>query len=195
MSFKLVTGPMKAGKSSEIIKETTRTQIYASVIVINHAIDPRKQGKIKTHSGYELEAQKVTELNENIPGYADARLVIIDEGQFFNQDELYQFVRETMRRGKRVMVCGLDGDSDQKNFINFNLLLPLATEVIKLSGFCEFCKDGTLSHYSICKKKRRAPIDVDAEYFTVCFKHMEEHLRKKLTEGSDDDEASNGNHH
>lgn len=171
-TFTLVIGPMKSGKSSESIRNIKRHSTYGNVIVINSIHDTRCGESIRTHDGREVTAIKTKELTLNLADFKSAALIVIDEGQFFDQTELYIFVKSLMNLGKSILVSGLDGNSDQKAFLDLNLLGPLATSITKLSAFCERCKDGTQAYYSICISEKKENIDTEATYIPVCYYHI-----------------------
>ena len=49
---------------------------------------------------------------------------------------------------KKVVVIGLDGDSDVENFGQIHKLIPLCDDIIKLKALCSQCKDGTPGIFS-----------------------------------------------
>jgi thymidine kinase len=62
----------------------------------------------------------------------------IDEAQFFTG--LYDFVKILVEdKKKRVLVTGLDGDSNRKKWGEILDLIPLSDSAEKLSATCEYC--------------------------------------------------------
>ena len=177
--FILIIGPMTSGKSTETIKYVYKYSVHGSVVVINSVKDTRCGESIKTHDNREVPAIKVSDLHVDIQGCKDANLIVIDEGQFFDQKQLIAFVKALMDLGKKVLVSGLDGDSNQNAFLDLNLLVPLATEVIKLSAFCGMCKDETIASYTVCTGKKKGLIDVSAKYVPVCYYHCQHPIQNQ----------------
>jgi thymidine kinase len=71
-----------------------------------------------------------------------ARLIIVEEGQFF--EDLVPFVLHAVEKdGKDVVVIGLDGDVHRKPFTNISELVALADKVMRLHALCMNCGDGT----------------------------------------------------
>jgi len=98
-----------------------------------------------------------------------ARLVVIDEAQFFPEDELHSAVAELARRGFVLYVCGLDFDSSCRVFGGV-LSLP-ADETIHLHAICVEC--GAPAPFT--RRHTPAPAQVAvggrAEYSAVCRLH------------------------
>jgi thymidine kinase len=62
----------------------------------------------------------------------------IDEAQFFSG--LYNFVKDLVEnRHKRVLVTGLDGDSNRQKWGEILDLIPLSDSAEKLTATCEHC--------------------------------------------------------
>ena len=102
----------------------------------------------------------------------DAKLVIIEEAQFFN--DLYDFVLDLVeKQGKDVIVVGLDGDADRKPFGQILELVPLCDKISKLKAFCKLCADGTNALFTFCKKKKDEQVCVGGEdlYMPLCRRH------------------------
>jgi len=101
----------------------------------------------------------------------DARVVIIDEGQFFN--DLYEFVLWLVEDlQKDVIVVGLDGDADRKPFGKLLELVPLADTITKLKAFCAECKNGKEALFTFCKKasekKEQVQVGGAETYMPLC---------------------------
>ena len=147
MSLELIVGCMFAGKTTEIINITNRLQkINEEPFVIKPRIDNRySNNKISSHNELKICCNTVDKLSviDNIK----EKYIIIDEAQFF--PDLYEFVKKKVDNEKKhVIVIGLDGDSDRKNFGEIHKLLPLCDNIVKLKAYCLTCKDGTLALFS-----------------------------------------------
>lgn len=148
MHLTLILGPMFSGKSSAIVQRIRRAQILGwKTLNITSNIDTRYDisgSRIVTHDKAYVEAVGVKVLEGLCDGedYRSARLIVIEEAQFFSG--LYEFVVKAVENdGKDVIVVGLDGDSERKPFGEILELIPLADEVVRLSALCKLCGDGT----------------------------------------------------
>lgn len=142
----LILGCMFAGKSSELIRQIRRYRsIGLDVLVIKHQIDDRYRTKaITSHDQESIESVNVDNFNTILKDYYDqyhkAKLIVIEEAQFFHQ--IYDFVLDSAEKyGKDVIVAGLDGNFKREPFLDgdFLRLVPVADNVYKLHGFCQIC--------------------------------------------------------
>lgn len=141
----LYLGCMYAGKTSKLISIYEKNQAAGiSTCVINYIEDKRyHDNKMSTHDRKMiscLPVQKIYDVFEK-----DASLLektdafIINEGQFFS--DLYDVVKLLVNdHGKKVYVCGLDGDYRMKKFGQMLDLIPIADHVEKLHAVCSLCK-------------------------------------------------------
>jgi thymidine kinase len=141
----LYLGCMYAGKTSKLISIYEKNKTAGiSTCVINYIEDKRyHDNKMSTHDRKMiscLPVQKIYDVFEK-----DASLLektdafIINEGQFFS--DLYDVVKLLVNdHGKKVYVCGLDGDYRMKKFGQMLDLIPIADHVEKLHAVCALCK-------------------------------------------------------
>jgi thymidine kinase len=110
---------------------------------------------IKTEKLMDLYLDREIDLSEDldtIPRAQDkfkiglSEVILINEGQFF--DDLEEFVKLMLSRGKKIYVSGLDGDFERKKFGQILDLIPLCDKVTKLTSLCSLCKDGTRAIFS-----------------------------------------------
>ena len=150
MSLELIIGPMYAGKSSTGLSlARTRMAIGWNVLVLKHNMDVRyltmtENSVVISHDKIKMPAFACDKLMDTVGSdiYKKARLVIVEEGQFFT--DLVEFVLCAVERdGKDVVVIGLDGDVHRKPFANISELVALADKVIRLQALCIKCGDGT----------------------------------------------------
>ena len=105
------------------------------------------------------------------PDYQQAETIFIDEAQFFS--DLYEFVKVSVEtHNKQVVVIGLDGDSDRRNFGQIHQLVPLCDTITKLTALCSLCKDGTLGIFSkkIVNSSQTVDVGSTDKYMAVCRK-------------------------
>ena len=104
--------------------------------------------------------------------YKQARLLVIEESQFFTG--LYDFVKVAVERdGKHVVCVGLDGDANREPFGEILRLIPLCDNVEKIKSLCAECADGTPALFSHRITESQTQIQVGAEdtYKPLCRKH------------------------
>lgn len=165
--LKLYIGPMYASKTTSLICEINRYKYLTDkILVINSALDKARHGddlnSIKTHDKETFPAimlNNLTELESNYEyrmKYRDADIILIDEAQFYT--DLYDFMQKNLNNAyqkKLFIVSGLSADSNMEPIGDIIKLIPLADEIIKLSAYCIFCKDGTPASFT----KRSNKID------------------------------------
>ncbi|MFA6624878.1 MAG: thymidine kinase [Bacilli bacterium] len=139
--IEIITGPMFAGKSEELIRRI-RTLSYArqKIIAFKPAIDNRyDKSAIASHDGEKYEAYAIKEA-KNILDFVkpDTQVVAIDEVQFFSNDVI-EICEHLADSGIRVILAGLDTDFRGEPFGPMPELLARAEFVTKLSAACTVC--------------------------------------------------------
>ena len=159
--IKIIFGPMGAGKSEEILRICKRYELARKKVLY---ISPKIVGKtISSRNGNSVNS--INELKKNTDGYD---IICIDEAQFFDES-IIEYVDDQANKGKIVIISSLDGDFKKQTFGHVAKLIPLAEEVIKLSGICYIC--GKEAHFS--KKLDNSLDDINKEkYITVCRQHF-----------------------
>ena len=186
--LELIIGPMFSGKTSRIVEIYNQCKFCnISVAVINHSIDNRyDEEQLSTHDQIKIPCIKTEKLFdiwaehisledsiEKIPRIKDkfkivtSSVILINEGQFF--PDLFEFVNKLLVEGKKVYVCGLDGDFERKKFGAILDLIPLCDKVNKLSSLCSLCRDGTPGIFSMRLTQETQQTVVGSEnYIPVC---------------------------
>lgn len=196
MSYlELIIGPMYASKSTRLVEVYKQCKFCnISVAVINHVIDNRYDKELlSTHDKVKIPCIKTKVLKdvwlteeldleddiiENIPRIQDkikiskSDVILINEGQFF--EDLYDVVIDMLKCGKKVYVCGLDGDFERKKFGQILDLIPLCDKVDKLTSLCTLCKNGTRGIFSMRLTQETEQTVVGSDnYIPVCRKCYE----------------------
>ena len=173
--LKVILGCMFSGKTSELMKEYRKwTSCDFSCVLINHISDDRyttSTTQTSTHDGVVAESINV---GDNLMEYfkensdiLEYDVVLINEGQFFI--DLYNFVDYLVNKhGKRVYVCGLDGDFQRKKFGSILDIIPLCDEVYKIQAICKNCKEkhGIFTHRLTCETEQK--VIGSNNYIPVC---------------------------
>jgi thymidine kinase len=147
----VVTGPMFAGKTEELLRRVRRALIGGRAVeVFTHALDTRRAADVvASHAGREHPSRGVrsaAEIEELTPAGTD--LVGIDEAHFFGL-ELVPVVQELARRGHVVVVAGLDVTFAGLPFEPLPTLMALAERVDKLTAICTVCGEEAVFHQRI----------------------------------------------
>ena len=206
MSLRVYCGCMFSGKSTMAIFEAKRyLAIGMNVLSINHSFDDRysESKSISTHYKEELPSISLSDLSslknnkDLIVNYNSSNVIIIDEGQFFNN--LVEIVLSFVNDNKHVIVSGLDLDAEKKVFGQMVELGLYADEFIKLSSFCTLCKahgkTNISAHFTkFIKPNNENDLNESGDnkiviggiesYIPVCSQHFhdnEENLRGSLT--------------
>lgn len=186
--LEIILGGMYAGKTSRLVEIYKQCKFCnISVAVINHSIDNRYDDELlSTHDQVKIPCIKTERLFdiwtdnfdienniEHIKKTKDklkvlsSNVILINEGQFFS--DLEDFVKKLLEYGKKVYVCGLDGDFEHKKFGQILDLIPLCDKVTKLTSLCSLCKNGTPGIFSkrITSEKAQTVVGSD-NYIPVC---------------------------
>lgn len=139
--IEVITGPMFAGKTEELIRRVKRLE-YArqNIIVFKPTIDNRyAEGEVVSHNNNRTKSINVSKASDIMKHVEDStEVVAIDEIQFL--DEEVVGVCETLAdRGVRVIASGLDRDFRGEPFSFMPKLLALAEDVTKLTAICVKC--------------------------------------------------------
>jgi thymidine kinase len=106
---------------------------------------------------------------DNLSGisrYENYDVVLINEGQFF--PDLYDVVDVLVNiDGKRVHICGLDGDFKRQKFGGILDLIPLCDAVTKLRSNCTNCPNKALFSHRITNETEQVVIG-SFNYVPLC---------------------------
>ncbi len=142
--IEVITGPMFAGKSQELIRRiTTLSFAKKSIVAFKPRIDNRyDESRIASHDGEKYEAHAITSPLEMLafvkPG---TEVVGVDEAQFFDRS-LIDILESFASRGIRVIAAGLDLDFRGEPFAIMPELLARAEFITKLEAVCTICGCG-----------------------------------------------------
>jgi thymidine kinase len=186
MSLTVISGPMFAGKTCEMVSRIVKyiDVVGGKAIIVNSIVDTRCESEFLSshHSNFTvpthcvvLKAAKLADVS-----IEDIDVIGVDESQFF--PDLYDVVTEWVRQGKHVFCAGLSGDFRQRSFEQFAALFPRADETVSLKAICVVClrenprpSPPQLSGFSATFSKRltseKERESVEAIYIPVCGKH------------------------
>jgi thymidine kinase len=154
MPLILIIGPMKSGKTTELLKYRK-----GKTLIISHVLDTRTTG-VKTHDGIEVHAHKCDVLPYELCSQYDT--VLVDEIQFFSN------LTGIESLAPNVVCAGLNGDFKRRPMGKVLSIVPKASDIIFLTARCDFCgKDAPFTKRMSYEERI---ISVDSEYKSVCEK-------------------------
>ena len=172
--LELILGPMFSGKTSKLIEVYKQCMFCnISVAVINYAGDTRYSNTmLSTHDMKMIPCMRGSSICEIVteePARIDASdVILINEGQFFT--DISEYVRHWVDvSGKRIYICGLDGDFERNAIGNLHELFPLCDKIEKLTSLCSSCKNGTRAIFSFRLTDEKEQIVIgSSNYIPVC---------------------------
>ena len=139
--IEVITGPMFAGKTEELLRRVKRLE-YAkkNIVVFKPLIDNRfSESEVVSHNDRRTKSVNIS-FSRQIFDYIDeeTQVVAVDEIQFLDSEAvgIMEFLAST---GIRVIVSGLDKDFRGEPFSFMPKLLSLAEYVTKLTAICVKC--------------------------------------------------------
>ena len=138
--IEVIVGCMFSGKTEELIRRLRRAEIARQkVVVFKPKIDNRySSDHIVSHSEAKLKSLVVESSKEIEQLAADAQVIGIDEGQFFDAG-IVDVAERLANQGKRVVIAGLDQDYRAKPFEPMPQLLSIAEYITKTLAICVVC--------------------------------------------------------
>ena len=168
--IEVIVGCMFSGKSEELIRRLRRAQIARQrVQIFKPIIDTRfADDHIVSHSDMRIQSQAVATSRMLIEKVAaDAEVVGIDEGQFFDL-ELPMVCNTLADRGTRVIVAGLDQDYLGKPFEPMPQLLAIAEYITKTLAICMVCGSPANHTQRLVASSERVLVGAQGTYEARC---------------------------
>ena len=137
----VITGPMFAGKTEELIRRVKRME-YAkkNYMIFKPAIDTRySKNEVVSHNKKTLNAISIShgsDIKRHLKD--DTQAIVIDEVQFFDES-LLKYVMDFADNGYRVICAGLDTDFRGEPFGVVGPLMAVSESVTKLTAICCVC--------------------------------------------------------
>ena len=137
------------------------------MIVFKPEIDKRYSNDfIVSHNDEKVKCVRIKNIEE-INKYLDSDIFAFDETQFFNQ-KIVDICLNLIKDGKRVIIAGLDRDSNAKPFGPMPDILAHADYVTKLNAVCTQCGDVATYSYRIVKNNKQILIGESEKYEARC---------------------------
>lgn len=160
-SLTFFTGPMFCGKTLELVRHL---QIYSAqqipTICVRPALDTRSE-KVQSRSGLSFDGLTIKHDDlEGLKGILERYEVIgIDEAQFFSP-AISPLIHEAVRKGKIILLSGLDTDFRGEPFPIAVAILSLPeTNVQRTRAVCSICRQHNATRTQ--RLKNGAPVGHD----------------------------------
>jgi len=139
MHLTLILGPMKSGKSLDLISYFSPLEYSnESFGLYNSALNIRDEN-LESRNGVFLKSKKIKSLKEI--NETDLKHIGIDEIHMFEEDDA-AVIKEFLKAGTRVIVSGLDMDYKGELFPIIKKLLELGPREVRYRrAACEHCKN------------------------------------------------------
>ncbi len=173
MSLTLIVGPMKSGKSLELIgKMSPLTYTKRTLVLLQPARNVRDE-HVQSRLGIAMPALKVRSLKDY---EGDAEIIGIDEIHMFPVEDV-DTIRNWVQTGKELYMSGLDLDYKGEIIEIIRKILELKPDTyIEKRSVCEECNefDGRFTVVSLKNKRMRSglpsvlPEDGTYTYGVLC---------------------------
>ena len=168
----VICGPMFSGKTEELIRRVRRAKFAKQrVLVFKPLIDNRfAVEKVVSHSEQEYQARPLNYSYEVFDSGAmneSPKVVAFDEAQFFDPD-LIEVVDRLAAQGRRVIVAGLDLDSNALPFGPMPQVMARAEYITKLQSVCMGCGEPGSRTFRTVESTEQVVIGGSESYKTLC---------------------------
>ena len=175
----IITGPMFSGKTTELCRRLNILQTLGlKCVYINSDIDDRSINNFSTHNKMlnkiSFDSYKISEINllKKIGKKYD--VIGIDEVQFF-KNILNTILELVEIHGKKIIVSGLNGDSNRNLFGEMHLLIPYSDNIDKINSYCVKCYRQGIQRHGIFSQKEIKNNEIvtvggSDKYISVCRK-------------------------
>ena len=169
--IELICGSMFSGKTEELIRRIIRAQIAKqNTAIFKPNLDNRfSTEEIVSHNNRKIKSIMVSNALEILVKVGDAKVVGIDEAQFFDES-LIRVCRELSSNNKRVILAGLEKDYLGKPFGPMPELMVEAEYVTKVLAICVVCGNPANFSYRITSESSQILVGETDKYEARCRK-------------------------
>ena len=173
MPLTLIIGPMKSGKSLELISAVTPHEISGKDLLLIQPHKNERDNEISSRAGLQKPARKVHRLSDITDDFS---VIGVDEVHMFQAADI-DWLKKQVHAKKEIIVSGLDIDYSGKLFDVIRLILQLQPDkVIRKQSVCELCNNMRGAYTQILHEGRVIksglppviPEDGSYQYRTVC---------------------------
>ena len=168
-SIEVICGSMFSGKTEELLRRLKRAELAKlEIAVFKPKIDIRYNNEqIVSHDSNKIKSTSINSPSEIFQLSLNAKVIGIDEAQFFDP-KLLDIALELAKKGKRVIIAGLDMDFLGNPFGVMPQLLSVADHVTKVHAICDECSDIANNSYRITNKEDLVEIGEKDKYLPLC---------------------------
>ncbi|MBO4768233.1 MAG: thymidine kinase [Bacteroidales bacterium] len=167
--IEVICGSMFSGKTEELIRRMRRA-VFANLktAIFKPAIDVRYSDcDVVSHDAKALRSTPVKSAAEILDKAGDAKVIGIDEAQFFDEG-IVDVVQKLADRGVRVIIAGLDMDYLGKPFGPMPALMAVAEDVLKVHAICVRCGDLAQYSHRLSKSDKLVELGEKDIYEPIC---------------------------
>ena len=167
--IEVIVGSMFSGKTEELIRRLRRAQIaQQKVAIFKPVVDDRYSvDHLVSHSEQRIPSISVKNASEILKKSKDAKVVAIDEGQFFGE-EIIDVCQQLADQGKRVIVAGLDQDYRGVPFEPMPQIMAVAEYVTKTLAICVKCGNPANKTQRVIEQTDRVLVGAKDVYEARC---------------------------
>ncbi len=167
--IEVICGSMFSGKTEELIRRVKRARFANQKVLI---FKPKKDIRYGTdvvvsHDDNSFESIPVESSLEILDNIADAKVIGIDEAQFFDAD-LPAVCQKLAIRGSRVIIAGLDMDFRGVPFGPIPNLLAVAEYITKVHAICPHCGNLATHSYRLSSETETVVLGEKDKYEPRC---------------------------
>jgi len=168
-AIEVICGSMFSGKTEELLRRLKRVELAnIKFVVFKPDIDKRyDKKKIVSHDKNNIRAIPIKNANEILALIKNANVVGIDEAQFFDS-RLISICNKLANSGIRVVISGLDMDSNGKPFGIMPSLLAIAEKITKVHAICVACGEDANYSFRINENSQLINIGEKDKYRPLC---------------------------
>src|SRR3989344_883803 len=149
MDLTLILGPMKSGKSFELISHFAPLKYTSIPFILYQPEKNVRDTHIQSRNGVAIEATKAKTLEEALKG--NYGVVGIDEANMFDESEA-DVVEKLLQKGTEEIAFSLDMDHQARLFGLVRRLLELGPKEVRYRrAVCEMCKTPNAVHTQVFK--------------------------------------------
>lgn len=151
MELTLILGPMKSGKSFELINYFISLEKKNVFFGLYQSSRNVRDEKIWSRNGIEINAKKIDNLSEIKK--EDVEVVGIDEIHMFPVEDA-RIIKDLLEKGIKIIIAGLDTDYQGKMFLIVRELLDLKPGRVEYKkAICEICRKEEAIYTQIFRDK------------------------------------------
>ncbi|OGF25011.1 hypothetical protein A2331_00480 [Candidatus Falkowbacteria bacterium RIFOXYB2_FULL_34_18] len=147
MKLTLILGPMKSGKSFELINYFAPLKYTKQNFALFHPASNVRDEQINSRNGVYIESVKIQTIKNLIDG--DYSIIGIDEIHMFPESEA-EFIEQLLKKGTEIIISGLDMDHAGRLFPIVQKLMEMGPAEIKMKkAVCELCQDHNATYTQV----------------------------------------------